>query len=183
MESKRKRRQQRMKCSGSTLTQWIYCCCCSVAGFCPTLSDPMDCSMPGFPALHYLPEFAKTLVMIFNHLILCHLLLLSSVFPGIRVFSNELALKWPTYCSFSFSFNIRPSNEYSRLISFRIEWFDLLAPQGTLKSLLQYNNSKASILLCSAFFMVQLSHPYMTTGKITALIIQTFFWQSNVSDF
>ena len=99
-----------------------------------------------------------------NHLILCHpLLLLPSIFPSIKIFSNQLALcsKWPKYWSFSIS----PSNEYSGLISFRIAWLDLLAVQGTLKSLLQHHNSKASILWHSVFFMVQLSHPYMTTGK------------------
>ena len=105
-----------------------------------------------------------------NHLILCHPLLFPpSIFPSIRVFSNEpiLRIRWPKYWSFSFS--ISPSNEYSRLISFRMDWFDLLAVQGTLKSLLQHHSSKASILLCSAFFTVQLSHPYTTTGKTTAL--------------
>ena len=109
------------------------------------------------------------LVMLSNHLIFCHpLLLLPSIFPSIRVFSNESALhiRWPKYCNFSFS--ISPSNEYSGLISFRIDWFDLLAVQGTFKSL-QHHNSKASVLRCSAFFIVQLSHPYMTTGKTTAL--------------
>ena len=112
-----------------------------------------------------------------NCLILCHpLLLLPSVFPSIRVFSNESALciRWPKDCSFSFS--ISPSNEYSGLISFRIDWFDLLAVQGTLKSLLQHS-SKTSILWHSAFFMVQLLHPYMTTGKTTPLTIQTFVRQ------
>ena len=106
------------------------------------------------------------LVMPSNYLILCHsLLLLPSIFPRIRVFSNEsvLHIRWPKYWSFSFS--ISPSNEYSGLISFRMDWFDLLAVQGTLKSLLQHHSSKASILQCSAFFMVQLSHPYMTTWK------------------
>ena len=105
-----------------------------------------------------------------NHLILCHtLVLLPSVFPSIRVFSNELALhiRWPKYWSFSFS--ISPSNEHSELLSFRIDWFGLLAVQGTLKSLLQHHSSKASIFRRSAFFMVQLSHPYMTTGKTRAL--------------
>ena len=115
------------------------------------------------------------LVMPSNHLILCcPLLLLPSIFPSIRVFSNELILsiRWPKYWSFSFS--ISPSNDYSGLISFRIDWFDLLAVQGTLKSLLQHHSSKASILQHSAFFIVQLSHPYMTTGKIKALTRQTF---------
>ena len=114
-------------------------------------------------------------VMPSNHLILCHpLLLLPSIFPSIRVFSNKSALRirWPMYWSFSFS--ISPSNEYSGLISFRIDWLALLAVQGTLKSLLQHHSSKASILLCSAFFIVQLSHPYMTTGKTIALIRWTF---------
>ena len=114
------------------------------------------------------------LVMSFNHLILCCPLLLPSIFPSIRVFSNESALRmrWPKY--WSFSFNIRPSNEYSGLISLRMDWLDLLAVQGTLKSLLQYHSSKASILQRSPFFMVQLSHPYMTTGKTIALTRWTF---------
>ena len=110
-----------------------------------------------------------------NYLIFCHpLLLLPSIFPSIRVFSNEsvLHMRWPKYWSFSFS--ISPSNEYSGLISFRIEWLDLLAIQGTLKNLLQHHSSKASILHCSAFFMVQLSHAYMTTGKTIALTRGTF---------
>ena len=110
-----------------------------------------------------------------NHIILCcPLLLQPSVFPSIRVFSNEsiLCIRWPKYWSFSFS--ISPSNEYSGLISFRIDWLDLLAVQGTLKSLLQYHSSKASVLQCSAFFIVQLSHPYMTTGKTIALTRWTF---------
>ena len=114
-------------------------------------------------------------VMQSNHLILCHPLFLPpSIFPSIRVFSNELTLhmRWPKYWSFSFSFS--PSNEYSGLISFRIDWLDLLAVQGTLKSLLQHHSSKASILQCSAFFIVQLSHPYMTTGKTIALTRWTF---------
>ena len=115
------------------------------------------------------------LVMLSNHLILCHpLLLLHSIFPSIRVFSNEsvLHVRWPKYRSFSFSIN--PSNEYLRLISFRMDWLDFLAVQGTLKSLLQHDSSKASILWRSAFFIVQLSHPYMTTGKTMALTRRTF---------
>ena len=114
-------------------------------------------------------------VMPSNHLILCRpLLLLPSIFPSIRVFSNEstLRIRWPKYWSFSFS--IKPSNEYSGLISFRMDWLDLLAVQGILKSLLQYHSSKASILQCSVFFIIQLSHPYMTTGKIIALTRWTF---------
>ena len=111
-----------------------------------------------------------------NRLILCRsLLLLPPIFPSIRVFSNESALhiRWPKY--WSFSFNISPSNEHPRLISFRMDWLDLLAVQGTLKSLLQHHSSKTSILLCSAFFIVQLLHPYMTTGKTIALTRQTFY--------
>src|SRR5574337_307023 len=114
-------------------------------------------------------------VMPSNHLMLCRPLLLPpSTFPSIRVFSNESAhrIRWPKY--WSFSFNISPSNEHSGLISFRMDWLDLLAVQGTLKSLLQHHSSKASILRCSAFFTVQLSHPYMTTGKTIALTRQTF---------
>ena len=114
-------------------------------------------------------------VMPSNHLILCRPLFLPlSIFPSIRVFSNEsvLCIRWPKYWSFSFS--ISPSNEHSGLISFRMDWLDLLAVQGTLKSLLQHHSSKASILWCSAFFTVQLSHPYTTTGKTIALIRQTF---------
>ena len=113
-----------------------------------------------------------------THLILCHpLLFLPSIFPSIRVFSKESALhiRWPKY--WSFSFKISPSNEYSRLISFRMDWLDLLAVQGTLKSLLPHRSSKASILWCSAFFIVQLSHPYMTTGKTIALTRWTFVGQ------
>ena len=113
-------------------------------------------------------------VMPSNHLILCHPLLLPSIFPSIRVFFNEstLCMRWPKY--WSFSFNISPSNGHPGLISFRMDWLDLLAVQGTLKSLLQHHSSKSSILWCSAFFTVQLSHPYMTTGKTIALTRQTF---------
>src|SRR5574337_374650 len=114
-------------------------------------------------------------VMPSNHLILCcPLLLLPSIFPSIRVFSSEsvLCIRWPKYWSFSFS--VSPSNEYSRLLPFRMDWLDLLGVQGTLKSLLQHHNSKASILRCSAFFIVQLLHPYMTTGKTIALTRWTF---------
>ena len=124
--------------------------------------------MPGFSVHHQLPEPIRS-VMPSNHLILCHPLLLLSIFPSIRVFSNESALhiRWPKYWSFSFS--ISPSYEYSGLISFRIDWLDLLAVQETLKSLLQHHSSKTSILHCSVFFVVQLSHPHMTTGKTIAL--------------
>ena len=135
--------------------------------------------MPGFPVHHQLLQLAQTHVHRVtdpsNCLILCHpLLLLPSIFPSIRVFSNEsvLPIRWPKYWSFSFS--ISPSNEYSALISFRMDWWDLLAVQGTLKSLLQHHSSKASILQHSAFFIVQLSHPYTTTGKTIALTKRTF---------
>ena len=135
----------------------------SVAQLCLTLCDPMDCSTPGFPVHHQLPDLLKLmfikLVMPSSHLILCHpLLLLPSIFPSIRVFSSEssLHIRWPK--NWSFSFSISPSNEYSGLISFRMDWLDLLAVQGTLKSLLQHHSSKASIQY-SVFFMVQLSHP------------------------
>ena len=123
------------------------------------------------------------LVMPSNHLILSHLLLPPSIFPSTRVFSNEsvLSIRWPKYWSFSFS--ISPSNEQSGLISFRIDWFDLLAVQGTLKSFLQHHSSRASILRHSAFFIVQLSHPYMTNGKTIALTRWTFVGNSNVSAF
>ena len=137
----------------------------------------MDCSTPGFLSITNSRSLFKLMsiksVMPSNHFIFC-LLLLPSIFPSIRVFSNESVrhIKWPKYWSFSFSIN--PSNEYSELISFRIAWLYLLAVQGTLKSLLQHHSSKASSLQRSAFFMVQLSHPYMTTGKTIALTRQTF---------
>ena len=139
----------------------------------------MDCSMPGFPVHHQFPEPAQTHVHRVGDTMqpshpLHPLLLLPSIFPSIRVFSTEsvLHIRWPKYWSFSFS--ISPSNEYSGLISFKIDWFDLLAVQGTLKSLLQHHSSKASIVRCSAFFTVQLSHPYMTTGKTIALTRRNF---------
>ena len=146
-----------------------------------TLCSPMDCSTLGFPVLQHLPESAQTpvhwLVMSSNHLILCGpLLLLASIFPSIRIFPNESALciRWPKY--WRFSFNISPSNEHSGLISFRMDWFDI-AVQGTLKSLLQHQSSKALILQCSAFFTVQLSHSYVTTRKTIALTRPTFVGQ------
>ena len=142
--------------------------------FSPTLCDPMDRSTPGFPVLHYLPEFAQTPVHWVSDAIQPSrpLFLPPSIFPSIRVFSNEsLRIRWPKYCSFSSSISL--SNEYSGLISFRIDWLELLAVQGTLKSLLRHHSSKASILQHSTFFMIQLSHPYMTTGKTIALTIWT----------
>ena len=159
--------------------------CHSVAKLYPTLCDPKGGSTPGFPVFHHLLEFAQSLVHWVspsNHLILCHpFLLLSLIFPSIRVFSNESALciRWPKYWSFSFS--ISPFNEYSRLISFRIDWFDLLAVQGTLKSLLQ-KELKASVLQRSAFFMVQLTlvHDYW---KNHSLDYMTLGWWCDVSAF
>ena len=142
----------------------------SVSLSCQTLCDPMDCSIPGFPVLHQLLEPAQTKVHWVGGAILLHpLLLLPSIFPSIRVFSSESALpiRWSKYWSFSFS--ISPSNEYSGLISFRMDWLDLLAVQGTLKSLLQHHSSKASLLQHSAFFMVQLSHSHLATGKTITL--------------
>ena len=147
-------------------------CCCSVAKSCLIFCNPMDCSTTGSLVLHYHPELLKLKsiesVLPSNHLILCpHLLLPPSVFPSIRGFSSESVLRntWSEYWSLSFS----PSSEYSGLISFRMDWLDLLVVQGTFKSLLLHHSSKASILQCSAFFIVQLSHPYMTTRKIHSL--------------
>jgi len=146
----------------------------------------MDCSMTGFPILHYLLEFVQTHVHWVRYAIqsshpLLPILFLPSIFPSIRVFSNKsgLHIRLPKHWSLSIS----PSNEYSGLISPRIDWFDLLAVQGTLKSLLQHHNVQASIPQSFAFFMVKLSHPYMTTGKTTALTIWTFVSKGIVSTF
>ena len=150
----------------------------SVAQSCPTLCDPMNRSTPGLPVHHQLPDFTQTHVHrvsdAIQSSILCDpLLLLPPIPPSIRVFSNEstLHMSWPKYWSFSFS--IIPSKEIPGLISFRMDWLDLLAAEGTLKSLLQHHSSKASILQRSAFFTVQLSHPYITTGKTIALTRRT----------
>ena len=149
----------------------------------------MDCSTSGFPVLHHLPEFAQThvhgVVMPSNHLIFCcPVLILPSVFPRIKVFSNESALhiRWPKFIG-AVASSISPSNEYSGLISFRIDWFYIPAVQGTLKSLLQHHSSKASVLWCSAFFMVQLTHPYLTTEKNHSFDCMDLCRQSNVSAF
>ena len=149
----------------------------SVAQSCLTLCNPMNCQASLSITKCQSPPKPMSIesVMPSNHLILCRpLLLLPSIFPSIRVFSNESALciKWPKY--WSFSFNISTSNEHPGLISFRMDWLDILVVQGTLKSLLQHNCSKASILLCSVFLIVQLSHPYLTTGETIALTRQTF---------
>ena len=151
------------------------CWCCSVIQSCPTLCDPMECSTPGFPVLLRLPELgqihAPWFIDAIQHLILYRPLLMPSIFPSIRIFSKKsvIHIKLPNYWIFSFS--LGSSSEYSGLISFRIDWLDILAVQGTLKSLLQHHSSKALILWHSAFFMVQLSHPYMTTGKTIALTV------------
>ena len=159
----------------------LLCCCCfSVAHSCPTLWDPMDCSLPGLPVHHHLPELAQTHFYWVDDAIQPSCPLLSPSPPafnlsqhqGLFQWVNSSYQVWPTYWSFSFS--ISSSNEYSGLISFRMDWFDLLSVQGTLKSLPQNHSSKASILWCSAFFVAQLSHPYETTGKTIALTIQTF---------
>ena len=153
--------------------------CHSVTKFCPTLCDPRTAAHQASLSFTVSQSLLKVMsvepVMPSNHLVLCCLfLLLPSVFPSIRVFSDELApcIRWPKYWRLSFS--IGPSNEYSGLISFRIDWLDLPAAQGSLKSLLQNHSSKASVLWCSAFFMVQLSLPYVTPGKIIALTRRTF---------
>ena len=147
----------------------------SVTQSCLTLCNPMGCSIPGLPVHHQSPEFTQTHVHWARDAIQAsHPLLSPSIIPSIRVFSDEstLHMRWPK--DWSFSFSISSCNEYPGLIPFRMDWLDLLAVQGTLKSLLQYHSSKASILQHSAFFMVQLSHPYMTTGKTIALTRQTF---------
>ena len=142
---------------------------------CVWLCEPLDCSMPGLPVHYQLWSLLKLMPIEPNHLILCRpLLLLPPITPSIRVFSNEAGLCIRCSKYWSFSFSISPSNEHPRLISFRMDWLDLLAVQGTLKSLLQYHSSKASFLRRSAFSIVQLSHPYMTTGKIIALTRWTF---------
>ena len=169
-------------CSVTSTTQFKLDWCNggggSVAQLCPTLWDPVACNTPDIRVFHYLLEFAQTHFRWVGDAIRpsCPLLspFLPSIFPSIRVFSEEsvLPFRWPEYWSFSFS--ISPSRKYSGLISFRIDWLALLAVQGTLNSLLQHHSSKASILWRSAFFMVQLSYPYLTTGKTIALTRWTF---------
>ena len=155
-----------------------FCYRCSVTKLCPTLWDPVNCSKPCFPVFHCFPEFTQTHVHWVSDVIQpSHPLLSpfpSAIAPNIRVFSNAstLHMRWPKYCSFSFS--ISPSNEHPEPISFRMDWLDLLAVQGTLKSLLQHHSSKPSIPWFSAFFTVQLSHSYITTGKNIVLTRPTF---------
>ena len=155
----------------------------SVTQLCPTLCDLMDCSTPGYPVLHYLPELAQTHVHWVGDAIQPSHSLSSPSCPAFNLSQHQGLFHWVSslHQVGSSSVSISPFNEYSGLISFRIGWFDLLAVQGTLKSLLQHHSSKASILQCSAFFMVQLSHPYITTAKTKALTTQTFV--GNVSVF
>ena len=169
MIPKRERREKSLKlffsCIDFILSQFS-----PVTQSCPTRCNPMDCSTPGLPVHHQLLEFTQTPVMPSKHPILCcPLLLLPSIFPSIRVFSSEsiLPINQPKY--WTFSFRISPSNEYPGLISFRLDWLDLLTVQGTFKSILQHHSSKASILWHSAFFIVQLLYPSMNTGKTIAL--------------
>ena len=150
--------------------------------------QPHESQQPGLPVHHQFPEFTQTHAHRVSDAIQpsrppSSPSLLTSIFPSIRVFPNEsvLHIRWPKYGSFSFS--ISPSNEHPGLTSFRMDWLDLLAAQRTLKSLIQHHSSKASTFLCSAFFTVQLSHPYMTTGKTTALTRMELCWQRNVSAF
>ena len=163
------------------------CCCCSVAKSCPTLCDPVDCCTPGFPVVHCLSEFAQTHVHWVGDDILSSHFLLPASPPTLTLSQHQglfqwsaLCIRWPKYWSFSFS--ISPSNEYSGLISFRIDWFDLLAVLETLNGLLQHHNLKESIFQYSAFLMVQLSHSYMTSGK-TVTDYSDLCQQSNVSAF
>ena len=172
--SHQKKQNKNKKCS----------CCCSVAQLCPTLCNPMDCIRPCFPVLYHLVELAQTHVHWVSDVIhpshsLSSLLLLPSIIPSIRVFSSEstLCIRWPKYWSFSFSFSISLCNEYSGSVSFRIDWFDFLAVQGTLRSLCHQHSSKATVLWCSACFMDWLSNLYTTTGKTIALTIWTFTWE------
>ena len=154
---------------------YANCCCCSVTQLYQTLCDPTAAARQASLSFSIVRSLLKLMsiesVMPSNYLFLCRPPLLPSIFPSIRAFSNELALpiRWPKNSSFTFSISL--SNQYLGLISFRIDWFDFLAVQGTLKNLLQHHSSKASVLWCSAFFMVQLSHPDMTTGKTIALSI------------
>ena len=156
----------------------------SVTQSCPTLCDPMNCSMPGLPVHHQLLESTQTNVHWVGDAIQPSHPLLSPSSPALNLSQHQGLFKWVSSSHqvakvLSFSFNISPSNEHPGLISFRMDWLDLLAVQGTLKSLLQHHSPKASALQCSAFFIVQLSHPYMTTGKTIALT--RLCWQSNVS--
>ena len=157
--------------------------CRSVTKSCPALCNPVNCTTPGFPVLHYLPRVCLNLCPLsqWHHPTISSSVALFSSCPQSFPASESFQIRWPKY--WSLSFNITPSKEYSGLISFKIDWFDLLAFQGTLKSLLQHHSSKTSILWHSAFFMAQFSDPYMTTGKAIALFIQNLCWQSDVSAY
>ena len=160
----------------------------SVAQLCLTLWDPMDCRTPGLPVHHQLPEFTQTQVHQDGDAIQLSHHLSSPSPPAFNLSQQQGLFQWvsslhPVAKYWSFSFSISPSNDYSVLISFRMDWLDLLAVQETLKSLLQHHSSKSSILWLSAFFIVQFSHPYMTMGKTIALTRWTFCWQINVSAF
>ena len=170
--------KERINVVNSSTMSWFDLCCCSVIQSC-LFATPRTAAHQAYLSITISWSLHKLMpsesLIPYNHLVLCcTLLLLPSIFPSIRVFFNEsvLHIRWPKYWSFSFS--ISPSNEYPGLISFRIDWLDLLAVQGNLQSFLQHHSSKASILWCSAFFIVQLSHPYMITGKTIALTRQTF---------
>ena len=168
------------KCCGTV------CCCCSVAKSCPSLCDPMDCSTPGLPVHHQLPDLTQTHVHWVGDAIQPSHLLLSPSLPTISLSQRPGVFKWvgssyQVAKVLELQPSISPSNEYSGLISFRIDWFKLLAVQGTLKHLLQHHSSKASVLWHSAFFIVQLSHPYMPTGK--AIALTRHYFVSNVSAF
>ena len=165
----------------------VCCCCCSIAKSCPILCDPMDCSMSGFPVLYYLPEFAQIHVHWVGDAIHPSHPLLSPSPPAFSLFQHHGLFQWVSFSHqapeyWSISFSITSSNEYLGLISFRIDWFDLLAVQGTVTSLFQHYNSGASVLWCSACFMVQLSYPYTTTGKTMSDYID-LCQQSHVSAF
>ena len=158
---------------------------CPVAKLCPTLCNPMDCIKPGFPVLHYLPEFAQTHVHWVSDAIQPFHPLLPPSPLALNLSQHRDLFQWVSSSHwvakyFSFSFSTSSSNEYPGLIYFRIDWFDAFSIQGILRSLLQHHSLKASILWCSTFFLVQLSHPYMTTGK-TIILLSGPFWQSNVS--
>ena len=174
LDTSESRRVQSLHCGHASIL-----CCCSVAQSCPLFATPRTAARQASLSFTISQSSLKLMsmesVMPSNHLALCHPLLPPpSIFPSIRVFSNESALpiRWPKYWSFSFS--LSPSNEYSGLIFFRMDWFDVFIVPGTLKSLLQHHTSDASIFQCSAFFVVQFSHPYTTIGKTIALIIWTF---------